>query len=60
MADLDPDAALKDIRYWLAAVRLPGVSPGARDEMCARVTVAVGALDEWLSKGGALPREWMR
>lgn len=56
---MDPNATLRDIRKWCADSRVPYRSPEARDALCALVTSAVEALDEWLTAGGALPDEWV-
>jgi hypothetical protein len=55
---MDPDEALRQLRS--AIVDWEMAEPGSRAEHNAgeRATSAAGALDDWLSKGGFLPRAW--
>ncbi|QDK03518.1 hypothetical protein SEA_LUCYEDI_84 [Mycobacterium phage Lucyedi] len=53
---MDPNQTLEDIRLTL--VDLERFGP-CRD-MVANLMDKVTALDEWLSNGGFLPRDWQR
>lgn len=55
---MDPNAALKKIRDLVETM------DGQPDEMIVgmaeELAVLVQGLDEWLSKGGFLPKAWQR
>lgn len=53
---MDPNETLRLIRKTLPNVNMDRWE-GA-DEAAVRLTELVQALDEWLSKGGALPADW--
>lgn len=58
---MDPDAALTNARSALAAIRAGEDSQGelmtdALDDLAD----AFEALDQWLTKGGFLPRAWRK
>ena len=54
---MDPDANLTEQRRLVARL-LNQEPPHLADYL--RLAELVDALDEWLQKGGALPREWAR
>lgn len=53
---MDPNTALEEIRASLATYRLVG----SADEVVKSLVEHFEALDEWLSRGGFLPRAWSR
>lgn len=55
-AAVDPNEALKQIRTLIARLKDARVEPDYRD--AAQLANRVEALDQWLSRGGYLPREW--
>jgi len=59
---MDPDKALETIRESLAVLRIPEDHVGVieRDEALGDLVESMGALDEWLSRGGFLPADWQR
>lgn len=59
---MDPNAALAEIRETAAIVR-DRIDRGEDPDVDGSVSVLVEhveALDEWLSKGGFLPQDWLR
>lgn len=54
---MDPNEALRRLREALAQWHLRGDMAGALDA-AATIADQAHALDEWLSKGGFLPRAW--
>jgi len=50
---MDPDATLKMIRELAAEVACRAVDPDA-----VELAELVQSLDEWISRGGFLPKEW--
>ena len=67
---MDPNETLRIIRESIATLR-PGIEAGDWDEdlkydmgedakeAIEALVEHVDALDEWLAKGGFLPRDWM-
>lgn len=57
---MDPDAALQILREALSVAReaADGDSNDAEIEAWQEVGDAIENLDDWLSKGGALPSGW--
>lgn len=53
---MDPDANLKEQRE--IAARLASNEVFMRVEAANRLAELVLALDEWISKGGFLPKDW--
>lgn len=53
---MDPNEALQIIRTETALYR----AMGAEQLDVDRLVEAVDALDEWLSDGGFLPKDWQR
>ena len=51
---MDPDATLKEIRELLEIWKVEAFHA----EEVERLAELVEALDEWLSKGGFLPKAW--
>lgn len=51
---MDPDANLAEIR------RLIKKGADLSDDQLERLVVLIRALDEWISKGGFLPKAWQR
>jgi hypothetical protein len=60
--ELDPDAALRDLRDAAARARLAaeGDSNDTEIETLQEVMELADALDEWLTAGGSLPSRWAR
>ena len=51
---MDPDEALRKMRQ-----ALKWYEEGLEDDDCEeQLVVSARALDEWLSKGGFLPKDW--
>lgn len=63
---MDPDEALRQARLLIAQMRVEDTPPGGIGTSPTFVQHArdlaeqVEALDEWLSKGGFLPKAWQR
>lgn len=64
---MDPDTALSDIRALVADIRATvdgqnGLDPNGPDigELGNDLADAVDNLDNWLGKGGFLPKAWQR
>lgn len=56
---MDPNTALEEMRKCAAnIIRSVDAHGVPSDEDAERLAEHVQALDEWLSKGGFLPREW--
>lgn len=57
---MDPDKALADARAALTEFRANECNPDPSNSTTAAgaVAEAFGILDEWLSRGGALPAAW--
>lgn len=53
---MDPNTVLQDIRDLVSALEADPTRFHAVEELTERFT----ALDEWLSKGSFLPRDWER
>jgi hypothetical protein len=58
---MDPNANLEEQR-WLRAALLESAEAGVREwgAIAHRLAELSKAMDEWLSKGGALPTRWAR
>lgn len=57
MAQIDPDAVLKEIRFFVAQ-RYPDVPVVQALANGDRLAVLVGQLDEWMSANGSPPEDW--
>lgn len=59
---MDPDVALADIRADVAAILTPNNPLDVWDQIdiADKLAERVSALDEFLSKGGFLPKAWQR
>lgn len=57
MAEIDPDAVLKEIRFFVAQ-RYPDVSIIQALANGDRLALLVGQLDEWMSESGSPPEDW--
>ncbi|MDI2127128.1 hypothetical protein [Yinghuangia seranimata] len=53
---MDPDEVLSDLLEY--ARMITGEVPGAAEEWGDTLAEAFLALDEWISRGGALPARW--
>jgi len=51
---MDPDANLAEIR------RLIEKDADLSDDQLERLVVLIRSLDEWMSRGGFLPKAWQR
>jgi hypothetical protein len=58
-AKLEPNVALNNARHALAAYREPQ-DAGDLFDAIETLADAFEALDEWITKGGVLPREWSK
>lgn len=54
---MDPDATLAEIRKHLATYLATG-SRAEAERAADLLIMAFQGLDEWLSRGGFLPRDW--
>jgi hypothetical protein len=59
---MDPDANLAEQRAIFARINAPGHEPGYQGAHADvwRLAELAQALDEWLTRGGVLPRQWTR
>lgn len=55
---MDPDVVLAEIRRLAPLVDRQFVDKELRDDAAAMVVAHVQDLDEWLTKGGSLPKAW--
>lgn len=55
---MDPDACLEEIRDLVKMIEDPEVQGNDEAEAGINLSMAVEALDEWISKGGRLPKAW--
>lgn len=55
---MDPDANLEEQRHLAEFVLAGGEHDADAWDAAQRLAELVLALDEWVRKGGALPREW--
>lgn len=55
---MDPNATLARIRELTASLLDSDADPGTAASIGDQLAEHVQALDEWLSKGGFLPRAW--
>lgn len=54
---MDPNATLAEIREQ---VRVSYAEEGFEHFDALRLAELIGGLDEWLSRGGSLPKDWKR
>jgi hypothetical protein len=57
---VDPDAALDSLRQLIATLRDKRLDRDVEIAYLYAVVEQAAALDNWLTRGGFLPREWMR
>ena len=58
---MDPDASLEQIRALLGQVATQSVPQDyLSEEVLEDLAVLVEGLDDWMSKGGFLPKAWQR
>ena len=58
---MDPNAKLEKIRATYEPLRVMLEDTAGEDtEMVQELLDSIEALDEWLSKGGFLPKDWQR
>lgn len=58
---MDPNATLEKIRATYEPLRVMLEDTAGEDtEMVQELLDSIEALDEWLSKGGFLPKDWQR
>lgn len=57
---MDPDANLEELRELVDRLVVNNEEGYMDSGDCERALELVRALDEWLSKGGALPEAWAR
>lgn len=55
---MDPNATLEDIRTDIAVYMNPSSPQSAQGLVAEAIIEHMQALDEWLSKGGFLPKVW--
>lgn len=56
---MDPDETLRMIRHYVALLNnAAGMRTAIMAECGENLAEYVEAMDEWLSKGGFLPKEW--
>lgn len=56
---MNPDAVLDEARTALKDWEHADIHSHEEWEAAERLSSAVGALDDWLSRGGALPQDWL-
>lgn len=59
-SDMDPDAVLKEIRAVVMVLEEDFCCAEHAEMAGTDLAEKVHALDEWLTKGGLLPKEWER
>jgi hypothetical protein len=63
---MDPDAALARLRELLDPAKVDAVlndintQDGHAEHLLSEACDVFAGLDQWISKGGALPKEWTR
>lgn len=56
---MDPDATLATIREIVREMLHGDPTHDRRDDLAERLAEYTEALDEWMSKGGLMPRAWI-
>ena len=58
---MDPNATLAEIRQILTAItRAPGPVVAREAQLGSQLAERVNELDDWISRGGALPDAWAK
>lgn len=57
---MDPDEALKELRELAYAITLTDGKPGEAIRIGQELAEKFESLDDWIVKGGFLPKDWKR